>query len=251
MKGYALSSSVAAMPITPEIARAHVESLRRTEAMWHDYLTAPDSKDLAATANAAMWGRLAQVAFVYTLEVGKIPDDPDMCRIELIADFSQFKDVPDDFIAFHTIDAIGRPVCYINAAAAGADWTAASTHEVHESRVDGPCFGTVIAPNGNSWAREVCDSVQGSEYEEWMCAGIKVANAVGPRYFGLSEQGPLDIAGAVTEQFQQLPGGYHEETGPDGETANVYGEGVSEVTRARIERTGPRAGFRRKQERGH
>ena len=196
--GYALSSAVATAPMTEQIATALVETLRRCEAMWVDFLTDPTNE------NAKMWGSVANVAVLWSAETGAVDPDPALCVVQLTDALPA--GTPSGVIAYHTEDACGRPLCLVSHVAAGGDWPSAMSHELHESRVDAPCTQSATAPDGSVWDLETDDPVEGSDYVE---SGVLVSNCAGPRYFGLAQDGPLDIAGAVTQPFQQLPTGYH------------------------------------------
>ncbi len=248
MRGFGVSSSVPEAPFTQEIGTALLENLRRCEALWMPYLvepeTAPGVLDAIARegliANAEMWERLPHVELEYTTKVGDISPANDICRVELLADFSAFPDVPQEDEAFHTVDAQGRQVAYISFKACGAGWVVAAAHEICEARIDAPCTNSFARGDGTRWAAEVCDSLQGTDYAE---SGdtVQVANVAGPRYFDLESEGPIDIAGAASEAWQETPEGYHELTAADGTTSQVYGERVTAKKRAELERRGPRS----------
>jgi hypothetical protein len=228
MKGFALSSAVEGAPLTPQIALALTENLRRCEALWVKQLTDPQE------SNARVWGCRAQVDVEWNAEVGAVNPDPQLSVVQLVA--TQREGTPPGVMADHYVDANGRPVCEIFYIACGSDWPSAMSHEICEARVDATCASTVKAPDGTTWDLEVCDSVEGSDYEE---NGVRVSNAVGPAYFQLST-GPLDIAGAVAAAFEQLPTGYHVADGQE-----FFGERVSEAKRAHVMSEAGRPGMRR------
>jgi hypothetical protein len=225
---FAVSSSCPAAPLTQEIATALLERLRQVEYMWVKQLTDPQN------ANARAWGCVANVGLVYSLTVGNVPVTPDACRVELVADFSAVPGVAADDIAFHTLDSLGRAVCYISYHAAGADWPSAASHEIAEARVNATCAQRATAPDGTQWDVEVCDPVQGSDAAP-PGTTVPLANACGPRFFWLQDDGPLDLAGVASTPFHELPGGYH-----DGSAGQVFGERVSPAKRAEVERNGVR-----------
>ena len=251
MIGYALSSAVPEVVITAEIASALLQNLRRFEQWWKD-------------RSQAAWNNLVNVSLVWSAETGVIPSDPELAVVQVVA---SLPDAPQD-VAYHTTDSAGRPMCLISWAAVQAEGgtvsgpnglVAAISHEILESRADPLCILSVPLPGANttgdlSTPLEVCDWVQGSDYEEPGSPGIFVANAVGPRFFMQGATGLLDIrsdvtTGAVTSAFQETPGGYHEVITGSGVVSQVFGDLVPAATRARIQRTGTRGGQRAAQAR--
>jgi hypothetical protein len=228
-RGFALSSCVPDEPMTAQIALALTENLRRLEMLWAKFLTDPQR------AASRVWGCRANRDVLWTAEIGAVDPDPDLCVVQLVMALPA--GTPDGVVAYHTLDANGRPLCLISYVAAGRDWPSAMSHELCEATVDPDCDETVKAPDGTTWDVEVADSVEGSDYEE---NGVRVSNAVGPAYFQLSA-GPLDIAGAVTAAFEQLPTGYHVADGSE-----VFGERVFEAKRAHVMSEAGRPGQRRK-----
>ena len=235
---FALSSEVPAYPVTVEVATACLERLRQIEEMWFAFLTAPEETpyckahpgeitDLAANADA--WGRAANVGLEFTTIVGDVPAAPDAARVHLVANFSAFPDVNPDFVAFHTIDDHGREVCYVNTSACGAGWPEAAIHEILEARVNGTCSAmSAVAPDGSRWDLEVSDPVQGTGFSA-PGTSVLAENAVGPRFFGLSDEGPLDITGAASRPFEEIESGYH-----SGSAGIVYGDRVPAAKRAEL-----------------
>ena len=208
-----------------------------------------------AVARLAKWWGILAPTVEYTTQPGQL-DDPDGYDVQIV---QSLPNAPDD-IANHTV-VNGKPLCLISWAAVQAEGgsltgpeglTVAMSHEILECTIDPLCTKTVPVPNVNgmgdiSTPVEVCDWVQGSDYCE--IAGIYVANAVGPRFFMQGATGLLDIRSdlgpaAVTAAFQLLPGGYYEKI-QGSQVSNVYGERVSAVKRARLDRTGARAGLTR------
>jgi hypothetical protein len=92
---------------------------------------------------------------------------------------------------------------------------------------------------------EVCDPVQGSDYEEPGYPGLFVSNFVAPAWFQAGSKGPWDYAGALKGPLTQLSTGYHELVNGDGSSTNVFGENVPEHVRRRVNRSGPRSGLLR------
>jgi hypothetical protein len=246
-RGYALSSAVDDAPITPEIASALLAVLRQIESanMWLDLLTSPATCTLlpeaeacrpALIANAAVWGNRERVDFLYDVAIGAVDPDPTLSVIQLVPALPP--GTPPGDIAYHTVDAMGRPLALISYVAAGSDWVAAAAHEL-EDRVNPTCLAqSAPAPDGTTHDLESADEVEGSDH---VIGGISVANHVGPRYFGLVATGALDIAGAATKAFGQLLTGYH-----DGSAGIVMGEEVGEDRRNEVTRNGPRGKAQRK-----
>lgn len=231
---FALSSSCPDAPITAEIATAIMERLRQVEFLWKDYLTGDSD-------NAKAWGQAENVGFVYNTTVGDLQAHADACVVQIVPNFGAFPGVPAMDEAFHTLDAQGRQVCYISYVACGAEWPSAASHEVNEARIN-PMLEAQSPPSldGTTWDLEVCDPVQGSDTTP-SGTGVLCANAVGPAYFGMST-GPLDVTGAVTTPFQELPGGYH-----NGSAGQIFGEHVPEKKKEYILRSGVRG----KKQRGY
>ncbi len=227
MKGFALSSLVPEAPITSAIATALLQQLRRVEAMWVKQLTDPQS------ANARVWGCVAEVALEWSATIGEVAPG-DFAVVQLVTALPP--GTPDNIIAYHTEDDLGRPLCLISYVNAGVDWPSACSHELAECRVDANCSATAKAPDGRTFALEVCDTAEGSDYEE---AGVKVSNAVGPAYFCLAP-GPLDIAGVMSEPFQILPTGYAVVDGSD-----IFGAMVPQTKKDHVLSSHGRPGIRR------
>lgn len=260
MKSYAISSAVPAAPITATHALAFERSLRRLEAWWKDYLTGTLWKNGDGTSVdlGAIWEQRANVDVLWSPETGVVPEDTEASVVQLVEQLSNAQARAAGFIAYHSVDSAGRPFCEISYAMAGADWPSAVMHEMQESRVNGLCTGDVTLPGGVAGTGitglEVADWVEGSDYEEVGCPGIWLSNAVGPGFFlvGTTRAEGLDIASdlrapSVTAAMVQLPGGYHdvEAIGAGTETF-VYGEMVTDITKARLEAQGVRGGMVRK-----
>jgi hypothetical protein len=245
VKAYAITSMIPEVVITADIGTALLENLRRLEQWWAVRL-----------ATLAEWNSLANVGLVWSAETGAIPADPELALVQVVA---SLPNAPQD-IAYHTTDAVGRPLCLVSWSAVQAEGgtltgpdglVSAISHEIQESRVDPSCNTLTPLPGDNSTGDistplEVCDWVQGSDYVEPCSPGIYLANAVGPRFFLQGATGKLDTrsdvtAGAVSEAFQLLPEGYYEQI-QGAAVSNVYGARVSWKKHARLERTGPRGG---------
>lgn len=250
MKGYALSSAVAAVNMTAEAAEAFTKGLRRLEAWWANYLTGKVlwvNADGSAVNLGERWESLANVAVVWSPDMGAIPEDIEMSVVQLVETLPP--GTPPDDVAYHTVDEWGRPVCLVSWEMARDAWPEAMMHEILESRVDAPCTSTVKNADGLIEPLEVCDRLQNTPYWEPGSPGFALANAYGPQGFviGATRAAGLDIASdlrapTVTASFGQTSTGYHETEGPAGERAMNYGPDVSEADRARLDRTGPRGG---------
>ena len=250
-RGFALSSLTSEVVLTSNIEVALLENLRRCARYWLPYLTdywaTPDAIELQATE-----------------QVGQVNPDAGLVSVQIVPNFDGVPGTEGD-LAYHDTDEFGRPRCRISWAAVKANGgtmtgplglTVAISHELLECLVDPTCkrtlstvFGT-LNPDGFDEPLEVCDRLQGSDYCEPTSPGIYVANATTPLYWGAhngSNPMRLDIRGdveapAVLAPFVQLPGGYYE-TLPDGQLH--FGNRVTDATKARLLRTGPRAGMRR------
>jgi hypothetical protein len=173
------------------------------------------------------------VRVVWGASIGAVDPDPTLVVVQLVEALPAGTPATD--IAYHTVDAMGRPLCLISYVAAGSDWPSAMSHELAETRCDATCqLRSGPAPDRTTWDLEVCDPVQDTDF---VLSGVKVANVCGPAFFGLpgTEGGPLDIARAAQQPFHELPGGYH-----DGSAGLVFGEHVSAAKRDEVTRNGVR-----------
>jgi hypothetical protein len=119
----------------------------------------------------------------------------------------------------------------------------AISHEMCECAIDPECTATVVGPTGPE-PKEVCDRLQGTDYEESGSPGFYLANAAGPGFFiqGERREAGLDIASdlnpptAVTAFFL-APGGYFQNATTGQLT---FGEEATDGLRDRASRNGPR-----------
>lgn len=129
---------------------------------------------------APVWGMVPSIEFV---QRGGSPT-PGACRCWLL-------DTPDvpNALGYHDEDAAGpfikvftQPIVDDGGTILGAGASVASvlSHEVLELTGDSAANIWVDGPNGNDYARELCDAVQGDSYE---LDGVWVSNFVYPDFF--------------------------------------------------------------------
>lgn len=136
----------------------------------------------------------------------------------------------DGAIAYHSVDAAGRPVCFMLPPADPLDATPLS-HEILEAIGDATCDRWEKKPDGSEIAVEVADPVQGDSYTidthvitpEPVLA-IKVSNFVLPSYFDPNGQPPFDAMGVLSAPFGIAPGGYAVVIAPTGNEHDVFGD---------------------------
>lgn len=206
-------------------------------------------------ARLARWWGIAPSEVRYTTRLGQI-DDPGCVDVHVMPDWSgeQFVGIPATDIAYHTVSSDGRPVCFISWAAVqvnggtltgpGGLWSAIG-HEMCESAIDPECDRLIANPAGKMELVEVCDRIQGNDYEEPGSEGIYLSDALGPAAWSLAT--PKDAAVSIASDlgkpvygpFPLLPGGYYAPIdGPP-----VFGEAVSAIVRERLTRLGARSGW--------
>lgn len=197
-------------------------------------------------ARLAAWHNHEPATVEHAVAVG-VTDDPDAYDVHVLPNLNAFPGCEAD-AAMHTVGPTGRPVCYIAADKCTSligkgGVTVAISHEMCESAEDPLCIKVVQGPSGPE-SFEVCDRVQGWEYEEPGSEGIWLENALGPEAFvlGATRAEGLDIASdvrppMVTAAFPLSPQGYfnNPETG-----VNTFGLEVSEEERAEKDKNGPR-----------
>jgi len=242
--GFAVSSEVAAAPITAEMAAAKLCAIRRTEKNWANFPRACVKADL-----------------IWTATIGQPPLPANYISVHVVEKFTD----PDlaDAVAYHTVTAAGDPICFISWEAVQAEGgsltgpdglLSAIVHEILEALIDPDCRESDPLPAGYGdlsgtyeTSREVCDWLQGSDYEE--LPDHYVANASTPSFFGLEQGAPYDNAAgvgkpAVTGPFQQTDEGYHDVQAPDGTSTIVTGDKMPAKKAARVRKRGPRGGMR-------
>lgn len=211
-------------------------------------------------ARLAKWYGHEPCRVEFTTELGEF-DDPGAIDVRVVETHG---DAPPGAIAWHTVEN-GRGTIWVLWGAVQASGGtlkgpnglySAISHELCETAEDEPCDETVPLPGDGAdplrTSLEVCDWVQGSDYEEDGSPGIWLANAVGSYFWGIGNYRAegLDIASdlrapTVTVAFTETSGGYHDVIAPDGTSALVFGDRVPEHVKARLLTTGPRAGKRR------
>jgi hypothetical protein len=132
----------------------------------------------------------------------------------------------DGAIAFHSVDALGRPYGRMLPPDDRLDATDLS-HEILETRGDVDCDRWVKMPSGSEIAVEVCDPVQGDSYvQEATVLGetrqIKVSNYVLPAFFDATATRPFDRLESVKAPFGMSPGGYEAILDPSGNEHDVF-----------------------------
>lgn len=215
-------------------------------------------------ARCARWWSIPTPHVVYTTRVGDL-DDPGAVDVHIVPDWSapQFAGTPAQDIAYHTVGPDGRAVCYISWATVQVNggtprgpnglWSAVS-HECLESLINPFLDRYVANPAGQQEPVEVCDRLEGDDYEEDGSPGVWLSNALGPQGFGLVTASPkmrVDIASDLrpsqwTTPFPLAPGGYYAPVdGPP-----VFGERAPAHLRERVTRLGARSGAVRQAMRG-
>jgi hypothetical protein len=179
---------------------------------------------------AAHWENLPQF-----FSVGLLADAPKDAAIFHLVD--TIPEAPDA-LAYHTVDAHGRPVLRLGVQTILANGgslhtgpdsiTAAMCHEVDETWVDGSCELYTYYDGTKKMAYEPDDPVQGSSYD---IDGIAMSNFVTPRYFNTDDdKGPWDFLGTLKAPLTIASGGY---AGFDDNT-QIFGDKVSEFKRDQV-----------------
>ncbi|HXU23050.1 MAG TPA: hypothetical protein VN697_03360 [Tepidiformaceae bacterium] len=133
----------------------------------------------------------------------------------------------DGALAYHSVDALGRPYGRMLPPDDKLDATDLS-HEILETRGDPTCDRWFRMPDGVEIAVEVADPVQADAYaQEATVLGetrkIKVSNYVLPAFFEASNaSGPYDRLGNLRAPFQIAPGGYAAELDATGNEHDVF-----------------------------
>jgi len=135
----------------------------------------------------------------------------------------------DGALAYHSVDALGRPYGRMLPPTDKLDATDLS-HEILETRGDVDCDRWVKMPNGSEIAVEVCDPVQGDSYvQEGTVLGetrqIRVSNYVLGSFFDPQGVAPFDRLGNVKAPFGMSVngGGYEAILDPSGNEHDVFG----------------------------
>jgi hypothetical protein len=94
------------------------------------------------------------------------------------------------------------------------------SHEVLEMWGDPYANFWADASDGNEYALELCDAVEGDAYE---IDGISVSNFVGPRWFDPGGAGPFDWMRTLSAPFTMSAGGYMILRTSSGDVRQVFG----------------------------
>lgn len=118
----------------------------------------------------------------------------------------------DGALAYHSVDALGRPYGRMLPPSDPLDATGLS-HEILETRGDMDCDRWVKMPSGSEIAVEVCDPVQGDSYLQpaevlGETRQIKVSDYVLGSFFDPEGAAPYDRMRTVKAPFGMSPGGY-------------------------------------------
>jgi hypothetical protein len=131
----------------------------------------------------------------------------------------------DGALAYHSVDALGRPYGRMLPPADPLDATDLS-HEALETMGDPTADRWVKRPDGSEVAVEVCDPVQGDPYDQPATVlgetrQIKASNYVLPPFFDPAGVAPFDRLGNVRAPFGMSPGGYEVAATVLGETRQI------------------------------
>lgn len=132
----------------------------------------------------------------------------------------------DGALAYHSVDALGRP--YLRCLPPSDKFDATDlSHEVLETMGDPTADRWVKMPDGTELAVEVCDPVQGDSYMVTTTVlgedrQIKLSNYVLPAFFDPSMKGPWDRIGTLSAAFGMSRGGYEAVISPDGNEHDIY-----------------------------
>jgi hypothetical protein len=152
-------------------------------------------------------------------------------------------DVPDA-IAYHSIDAAGRPVGFMLPPGDPLDATDLS-HEILETMGDPTADRWMKRPDGSEVAVEVCDPVQGDSYTVAATVlgetrQIKVSSFVLPPFFDPNGVAPFDRLGNVTAPFGMSPGGYEAVLDTSGNEHDVFAYAIGTVPAHKLRDPGGR-----------
>lgn len=119
-------------------------------------------------------------------------------------------------LGFHDRQHDGTPVLYVFpelCAQDGSAWTSCASHEILEALADPLLRRLVQAPNGDVYALEVCDAVEGDTYQVAVgTRSITLSNFTLPAYWepqaGIAEQ--YDWLARVTTPYAIEGGGYNQ-----------------------------------------
>lgn len=192
--------------------------------------------------------------------VSVYPDEASVPSADQVIKVFIVDEIPEapDALAYHTIDAQGRPMCRIGwgviKGAGGTLYTGsmslsgAISHEVVEADND---------PYVNFWAdfsdteevaEEYCDPVEGDSYnvlvanQDGTFTDVAVSNFISPRWFS-DGPGPYDFMKQLRAPRSMSTGGYMvlRTGGPAGKTRQVFGKDMPEWKRVQKVKYGRRA----------
>ena len=206
------------------------------------------------------------------LAPGDVPFLAEACRIQLlefcaawnldpwaVAPYASAADLPasdvfifeyvdkldvDGALAYHSVDALGRPYGRMLPPSDPLDATDLS-HEILETMGDPTADRWVKRPDGSEVAVEVCDPVQGDAYEVAATVlgetrKIKVSNYVLPPFFDPAGVAPFDRLGNVRAPFGMSPGGYEAVLDMSGNEHDVFAYAVGTVPAHKLRDPGSR-----------
>ena len=134
----------------------------------------------------------------------------------------------DGALAYHSVDAAGRPYGRMLPPTDPLDATDLS-HEILETRGDETCDKWAKMPDGTEVAVEVCDPCQGDETDYAIAATvlgetrqIRVSDFVLPPFFDPAGVAPFDRQGAITAPFGMASGGYEARIDATGNETQVF-----------------------------
>lgn len=134
----------------------------------------------------------------------------------------------DGALAFHGIDALGRPYGRMLPPSDPLDATDLS-HEILETRGDETCDKWARMPDGTDVAVEVCDPCQGDSTDYTVAAEvlgetrqIRVSDFVLPPFFDPAGVAPFDRQEAIKAPFGMATGGYEAQISPSGNETDVF-----------------------------
>jgi hypothetical protein len=151
----------------------------------------------------------------------------------------------DGALAYHSVDALGRPYGRMLPPADPLDATDLS-HEALETRGDETCDRWMRRPDGSEVAVEVCDPVQGDPYDQPATVlgetrQIKVSNYVLPPWFDATvNNGRFDRMGTVVSPFGMSTGGYEAVLDTSGNEHDVFARVAGTVPAHKLRDTGGR-----------
>lgn len=160
-----------------------------------------------------------------------------------IAEYVDKLDV-DGALAFHSVDALGRPYLRMLPPSDKLDATDLS-HEVLETMGDPTADRWVKMPDGTELAVEVCDPCQGDSYSVATTVltevrQIKLSNYVLGSFFDPQGKAPFDRMGTIQAPFGMSPGGYEAVISPDGNEHDVFARLVGTAPAGKLRDPGSR-----------